>query len=191
MEVGQSSPFSLFDMFCKWPTLKIGTPCETCGYTLRATFAVPPRRVCRPRAIDLPPPDIELYIDPDRQATILPVDQGEIQRLRALSKSERATYVVALRKDADQSRLRLARLAFKWTAAVARWKLAGEPMRTPEEIEQIHRICEDCEFYHTAKLDNRSQCLLCGCSVNKHPDGLNNKIAMATEVCPHKPPLWK
>lgn len=81
----------------------------------------------------------------------------------------------------------LARQAWTYSKAVARWKLAGSPTRTTEEITSILAICQACPHYTQS---DRPRCRLCGCSVNNQPNGLANKIAMATEGCPDDPPKW-
>lgn len=78
----------------------------------------------------------------------------------------------------------LLRRGASFLTAVARWKAAGSPVRSPERIEEILAICQACEHFQ------RSRCNKCGCAVNKSPNGLRNKIAMATERCPLQPPKW-
>lgn len=74
-----------------------------------------------------------------------------------------------------------------YAISVARWNAAGSPVRPTEEIGRIFSICESCEHYAKA---SRPHCKLCGCSLSKLPNGLLNKIAMATESCPLDPPRW-
>lgn len=75
-----------------------------------------------------------------------------------------------------------------YASAVWKWKAAGSPSRSQPEIDRILAICQDCpEFID----DARPRCRLCGCSINAAPNGLVNKIAMATESCPAKPPKWE
>lgn len=71
--------------------------------------------------------------------------------------------------------------------AVARWVAAGSPGRSQQEIDEVLTICRACDKFTD---EGRPRCKLCGCSVNNKPDGLRNKIAMATESCPMKPPKW-
>lgn len=72
---------------------------------------------------------------------------------------------------------------WSYTKAVTRWTAAGFPVRSQEEIDRIFTICEACPHYVN---DKRPHCRLCGCSLSKAPEGLKNKIAMATESCPDK-----
>lgn len=81
----------------------------------------------------------------------------------------------------------IARKVSNYSKAVEKWIAAGSPMRTQEEIASIFSICEVCPRFTN---EGRPRCKLCGCSVNKSPDGLWNKIAMATEGCPDNPPRW-
>lgn len=75
----------------------------------------------------------------------------------------------------------LARQAWSYAKAIAKWTAAGSPVRPQEEIDRIMSICEACPHFSNTK---RPHCKLCGCSLNKSPDGLVNKIAMQTEECP-------
>lgn len=78
--------------------------------------------------------------------------------------------------------------AWSYARAVAAWKLAGSPTRDAAEIDRVFAICEVC--HHFAPNSKRPHCKLCGCSLSRAPDGLRNKIAMATESCPLDPPQW-
>lgn len=93
--------------------------------------------------------------------------------------------------------------AWNYATAIAKWTAAGSPLRAPEEIERIFAICEACPHFSLNVIrqqglpddltfggKKRPHCMLCGCSLSKAPDGLKNKIAMATESCPDKPPRW-
>lgn len=71
-----------------------------------------------------------------------------------------------------------ARVVLNYSAAMVRWLAAGKPVRSPDEIMNLVRICQGCDFY----IDNA--CRKCGCKVNASPSGLQNKAAMATEHCP-------
>jgi len=72
--------------------------------------------------------------------------------------------------------------------AVKTWVAAGSPTRSQEEIDAILAICNSCEHFRKGKL--RNSCAVCGCSLNRFPNGLVNKIAMATECCPLAEPKW-
>lgn len=75
-----------------------------------------------------------------------------------------------------------------FTSAVAKWKSAGSPLRSQPEIDRIFAVCQACpQFINDG---SRPRCRLCGCSLNQGPNGLTNKIAMATETCPIKPSKW-
>ena len=71
--------------------------------------------------------------------------------------------------------------AKRYIAALLRWSKAGFPVRTVEEVKQIHwHFCLPCEYY----IDGR--CRKCGCGVSTSRLAVLNKIKMATEQCPEK-----
>lgn len=78
----------------------------------------------------------------------------------------------------------LAKQAWSYAKALAKWTLAGKPVRTEEQINEIFEShCQPCEFFRLRK-DGQGNCRLCGCKLNKLPEGVKNKIAMLTEGCP-------
>jgi hypothetical protein len=69
-----------------------------------------------------------------------------------------------------------------WKAACKKWKDAGYPTRTDEEVEACLAVChEPCEFY---RKQWGGRCAACRCCVNKSQMGTFNKARMATEDCP-------
>lgn len=80
------------------------------------------------------------------------------------------------------------RQAWSYARAIGKWKIAGSPVRSQKRIDEILSICQACPMF--AMSGKRPHCKVCGCSMNSAPDGLNNKIAMATEKCPLNPPKW-
>ncbi len=69
-----------------------------------------------------------------------------------------------------------------YAKAIVRWKMAGSPVRSDEEVVRIFEdLCWKCEHFTT-----NSTCPLCGCRVSKSTNALLNKIRMATESCPLK-----
>ncbi|MCR9116082.1 MAG: hypothetical protein NXI22_03935 [bacterium] len=67
--------------------------------------------------------------------------------------------------------------------AVARWMLAGRPVRSDEEVTEIFdNLCGPCEHF------NGDSCDKCGCKISKSRSAMQNKIRMSTEHCPIK--LW-
>jgi hypothetical protein len=66
---------------------------------------------------------------------------------------------------------------WNFTAAMARWTLAGMPRRTQAEIDKRLAICQACPF-----LENQ-HCSQCGCMCVEQ-NRLINKLALATEKCP-------
>lgn len=70
----------------------------------------------------------------------------------------------------------------RYRDARAKWKAAGEPMRTAESREALYAICQVCpEFKPLGVLGG--QCGVCRCGLHHERDTLN-KIAWATEDCP-------
>ena len=92
------------------------------------------------------------------------------------------------RKCGTQPRPTLVRKVKTFGKAVARWIKAGRPVRSPERVAELLAICQDCEHY-SAKGPAGGKCKLCGCAVKRR--GLQNKLRMATEACPAKPPRWE
>jgi len=66
---------------------------------------------------------------------------------------------------------------WNFTAAMARWTLAGLPRRSQAEIDERLAICQACPF-----LQN-NHCTKCGCACVEQ-NRLINKLALATEKCP-------
>jgi len=61
-----------------------------------------------------------------------------------------------------------------------KWKAAGRPERTDEEVAAIYDThCRPCE--HLTKLGT---CAQCGCILKKNLPLFTAKIKMATEHCP-------
>ena len=71
--------------------------------------------------------------------------------------------------------------AVHYGQALARWTMAGFPVRSAEAVATIYREhCESCD-------QNRGgRCAQCGCHVATSGLPVANKIAMATERCPEK-----
>ena len=56
---------------------------------------------------------------------------------------------------------------------------AGSPKSSQSEIDSRYRICLSCEKFRVAK----SECGICGCSVNNRKIFMN-KLAWADQECP-------
>ena len=85
---------------------------------------------------------------------------------------------VALQPAAERLGIRLSDIGH-YAGALARWTLAGFPVRTDAEIERIEReLCRPCDRYVAGR------CAECGCRVNGSRLAVVNKVAMATERCP-------
>jgi hypothetical protein len=69
-----------------------------------------------------------------------------------------------------------------WAGAILKWRKAGYPTRTDEEVARIAALCKGCEHYRDTWLGGR--CAKCGCRVNESSIVVTNKIRMATEDCP-------
>jgi len=69
------------------------------------------------------------------------------------------------------------------------WVEAGKPLRTNEEIEQIHNICSECPHFDKAN-ERRGNCHWCGCQIRMRGKYLN-KAAWGTTECPDPDgPRW-
>lgn len=81
-----------------------------------------------------------------------------------------------------------ASLIERYLAERKRWVEAGKPLRHPDEISRIFKICQPCEYFN--KTGKKSgECLICGCHL-KEKSKILNKIAWATTHCPKTPPEW-
>ncbi len=67
----------------------------------------------------------------------------------------------------------------KWIQAVNRWRKAGKPSRTDEQVAILVAICHDCKYY-----SSKGRCRACGCTISKGAWAVTNKARMATEQCP-------
>lgn len=56
---------------------------------------------------------------------------------------------------------------------------AGLPKSTQDEIDTRFSICQSCEMFD----NTHSQCMVCGCNVNKKRIFMN-KLAWADQHCP-------
>lgn len=110
------------------------------------------------------------------------------EKLRSMTKEEREAYLAEQRAANATIEPGMLAKAWNYSEAVTRWKLAGSPTRSQAEIDAILTICKACPFYTET---DRPRCRKCGCSVNNQPNGITNKIAMATESCPLDPPKWE
>lgn len=79
-------------------------------------------------------------------------------------------------------------LTKRYTLERKKWVNAGKPLRSPEEIERIFRICQACPFFF-AESSASGSCNICGCQI-KRRGKLMNKAAWATTECPKTPSEW-
>jgi len=71
--------------------------------------------------------------------------------------------------------------------AMRRWIAAGRPVRSDARVQEIFdTLCRTCEHFSVS----RQTCKLCGCRVRRSGAAFLNKLKMATERCPAKPPRW-
>lgn len=70
---------------------------------------------------------------------------------------------------------------YNYGAAVTKWTASGRPVRTQEQIDTLLAICKECPLFNA----EISHCSVCGCPLGSGKDALKNKLAMATEDCPH------
>ena len=73
-----------------------------------------------------------------------------------------------------------------------KWKEAGKPIRSAEEIERIHSICSKCPLFNKGGgwLPGYDKCSICQCNLHSKYTTMN-KIAWATTNCPAEIPLWQ
>jgi len=72
-----------------------------------------------------------------------------------------------------------------WKEAVKKWREAGKPVRSDEEVNAIlEQHCKACSWYDKDK----RRCKGCGCKVTDGGIAVFNKVRMATEHCPRD--LW-
>jgi hypothetical protein len=78
-----------------------------------------------------------------------------------------------------------------YARAISRWRAAGRPNRTDEQVDSLLKICQACERFKDGHCTHRN----CGCSLmsaaseseswlGRISRGLANKLRMATESCP-------
>lgn len=112
-----------------------------------------------------------------------PADKNCVTVSLAISSLRSAGDTVGSRKIFNESKSFLrtvTRRIGNWKEAISRWKAAGEPVRSNEEINEIVEICQGCEHYNS----KFQQCRLCGCFCRKTGMARFNKPKMATESCP-------
>jgi len=76
---------------------------------------------------------------------------------------------------------------FGYGKAAARWVAAGRPVRSDLRVREIfERCCRPCQHFDP----KHKRCRLCGCRVAAGGPAYRNKLKMATDRCPAKPPKW-
>lgn len=74
-----------------------------------------------------------------------------------------------------------------YAGAMRKWIAAGRPTRSDDRVREIFEtLCRPCEHFDA----QRQTCRVCGCRVRASGSALANKIKMATERCPLRPPRW-
>ncbi len=92
-------------------------------------------------------------------------------------------------KSAKRSPPSILRQAASFVSAEARWIGAGRPIRSEARVAEIFAICQACQHFRPGASELEGSCVVCGCRLRR-TGGLFNKIQMATEGCPAKPPKW-
>lgn len=78
-----------------------------------------------------------------------------------------------------------------YARAVSRWRAAGRPERTDDEVDALFRLCQQCDRFSNGHCTHKN----CGCSlltvaseneswIGLISRGLANKLRMSTEACP-------
>ena len=74
-----------------------------------------------------------------------------------------------------------------YAASLLKWRKAGYPIRTENEVAEIIKICHSCDKFDPEK----DVCKICGCSVSLVGWAIKNKAKMGTEHCSDKKePKW-
>jgi hypothetical protein len=71
-----------------------------------------------------------------------------------------------------------------WRESIKRWKAAGKPVRSDEEVARLVVVCQACDHYKP----KWKQCGLCGCFCRGRGRAEFDKPRMETETCPKD--LW-
>ena len=79
----------------------------------------------------------------------------------------------------------------QYLAEEKKWKEAGQPIRSPERMAEIHSICRGCPMFRKdgGIIPTYDQCSICKCNLHESHH-LLNKIAWATTRCPKDDPEW-
>lgn len=80
----------------------------------------------------------------------------------------------------------------QFMAEKRKWDEAGQPTRSQERMEEIHKICSDCPLFEKGAgwIWGYDRCGQCKC--NLHPNSKTmNKLYWATTRCPLDEPKWK
>lgn len=79
----------------------------------------------------------------------------------------------------EPSKVGLAELVRRYVQALKRWRAAGYPCRSDEEVAWLFdHYCRGCKWH------KNGSCIECGCRVAPKGMAVRNKIKMATETCP-------
>lgn len=71
----------------------------------------------------------------------------------------------------------------KYGVAVAKWIARGRPKRTDDDVAGLLAVCQACEHYQPHD-EKSGECGLCKCRLSLGGSAMNNKLRMATEICP-------
>lgn len=91
--------------------------------------------------------------------------------------------------SANRSPPSILRQVASFVSAESRWIAAGRPIRSEARVVEIFAICQACQHFRAGASELEGSCAVCGCRL-RSAGGLFNKIQMATEGCPAKPPKW-
>jgi hypothetical protein len=88
----------------------------------------------------------------------------------------------ALEKRPDGTYPPMSIQLWSYKEALIKWKKAGRPKRSQEEVERLHSTfcAAPCEWYD----EKWGRCKGCGCAVSVGSWAIFNKLAMETEHCP-------
>lgn len=118
----------------------------------------------------------------------LPVDVCNAYRVRYGHARIGAEDIAHEKQRACEKRMpSLAKRGANYSKAMLRWIRAGRPVCTEDQIAERLAICQACPLFDAVK----EHCTKCGCPANRNANAMRNKLAMATESCPHPDgPRW-
>jgi len=128
--------------------------------------------------------NIDAYLDLDTFLHIPVITADSIKYLNELIESLSDNLEEYLRQDPLS-------MAIRYYKERSKWKKAGKPVRSKEQVEEIFKICSTCDYFENTKT-GAGFCTICGCGIKLDSTDKNfNKLTWATTNCPAKTPKWQ